>query len=161
VVERTTRFTLLIHLPREEGFGRIARTKNGPPLAGYGAIRMKEALSATMTTLPVQLRRSLTWDRGKELSQHAAFKVETGIPVYFADPHSPWQRGSNENTNGLLRQYFPKGTDLSRWSAEEIDAVAATLNGRWRPRKTLAWKAPAEAFNELLLDQRAGVATTP
>jgi IS30 family transposase len=159
LVERTTRFTILVHLPREEGFGRVPRTKNGPPLAGYGALRMKDALAATMTSLPEQLRRSLTWDRGKELSAHAAFRVETGIPVYFADPRSPWQRGSNENTNGLLRQYFPKGTDLSRWSAEDIEAVAATLNGR--PRKTLGWKTPAEAFNEhLLLVQRAGVATT-
>ena len=112
LVERTTRFTMLIHLPREEGFGTIPRTKNGPALAGYGAVTMKNALASTMTTLPEQLRRSLTWDRGKELSQHAAFKVETGIPVYFADPQSPWQRGTNENTNGLLRQYFPKGTDL-------------------------------------------------
>jgi IS30 family transposase len=159
VVERTTRFTLLVHLPREEGFGIIPRTKNGPPLAGYGAVKMKEALAATMSGLPLQLRRSLTWDRGKELSQHAAFRVETGTPVYFADPHSPWQRGTNENTNGLLRQYFPKGTDLSRWSATEITAVAASLNGR--PRKSLGWKTPAEAFNEyLLLVQRAGVAST-
>ena len=113
LVERTTRFTMLIHLPREDGYGVIPRTKNGPALAGYGAVTMKNALAATMTTLPEQLRRSLTWDRGKELSAHAQFKVETGIPVYFADPHSPWQRGTNENTNGLLRQYFPKGTDLS------------------------------------------------
>ena len=127
LVERTTRFTMLIHLPREEGYGTIQRTKNGPALAGYGAVTMKDALAAKMTTLPEQLRRSLTWDRGKELSQHAAFKVETDIPVYFADPQSPWQRGSNENTNGLLRQYFPKGTDLARWSAEEIEAVATTL----------------------------------
>jgi IS30 family transposase len=98
LVERATRFTMLIHLPREEGFGVIPRTKNGPPLAGYGAITMKNALAATMTTLPEQLRRSVTWDRGKELSAHIAFRVETGVPVYFADPHSPWQRGSNENT---------------------------------------------------------------
>ena len=114
LVERTTRFTMLIHLPREDGYGIISRTKNGPALAGYGAVTMKNALATTMTTLPEQLRRSLTWDRGKELSAHAAFTVETDIPVYLADPKSPWQRGTNENTNGLLRQYFPKGTDLSR-----------------------------------------------
>ena len=159
LVERTTRFTMLIHLPREDGYGTIPRTKNGPALAGYGAVTMKDALASTMTTLPEQLRRSLTWDRGKELSQHVAFKVETGIPVYFADPQSPWQRGTNENTNGLLRQYFPKGTDLSRWSADEIEAVAAALNSR--PRKTLGWKTPAEALNEYLLSsQQTGVATT-
>jgi len=158
LVERTTRFTMLIHLPREDGYGIIPRTKNGPALAGYGAVTMKNALAATITTLPEQLRRSLTWDRGKELSQHAQFKIETGVPVYFADPQSPWQRGTNEN-NGLLRQYFPKGTDLSRWSAEEIEAVATALNDR--PRKTLGWKTPAEALNEhLLLAQQAGVATT-
>jgi len=92
------------------------------------------------------------------MSAHAAFKVQTGIPVYFADPQSPWQRGTNENTNGLLRQYFPKGTDLSRWSAKEIEAVAAALNSR--PRKTLGWKTPAEAFDEHLLSiPQAGVAT--
>jgi hypothetical protein len=96
----------------------------------------------------------LTWDRGKELSAHAAFKVETAIPVYFADPHSPWQRGTNENTNGLLRQYFPKGTDLSRWNAEEIEAVADTLNSR--PRKTLGWKTPAEALDEYLQSAQQG-----
>ena len=159
LVERTTRFTMLIHLPREDGYGVVPRTKNGPALAGYGAITMKNALASTMTTLPEQLRRSLTWDRGKELSAHAAFKVETGIPVYFADPQSPWQRGTNENTNGLLRQYFPKGTDLSRWTAEEIEAVATALNGR--PRKTLGWKTPAEALDEHLRSlQQGGVATT-
>jgi IS30 family transposase len=158
VVERTTRFTVLIHLPREEGYRHKHTVKNGPALAGYGAVTMKEALAAKMTTLPEQLLRSLTWDRGKELSQHAAFKVETGIPVYFADPRSPWQRGSNENTNGLLRQYFPKGTDLSRWNAEEIDAVADILNSR--PRKSLDWKTPAEAFDEHVFSlQKAGVAT--
>jgi IS30 family transposase len=150
---------MLVHLPRADGYGVIPRTKNGPPLAGYGAIAMKNALAATITTMPEQLLRSLTWDRGKELSAHAQFKVETGIPVYFADPHSPWQRGTNENTNGLLRQYFPKGTDLARWSAEEIEAVATALNSR--PRKTLGWKTPAEALNEQLLSlQQAGVAST-
>ena len=159
LVERTTRYTMLIHLPREDGYGVIARTKNGPALAGYGAITMKNALASTMTTLPEQLRRSLTWDRGKELSAHASFTVETNIPVYFADPKSPWQRGTNENTNGLLRQYFPKGTDLSRWSSDEIEAVAATINSR--PRKILGWKTPAEALDEHLRSlQQAGVATT-
>ena len=159
LVERTTRFTMLIHLPREDGYGVTTRTKNGPPLAGYGAVTMKNALTAAITTLPEQLRRSLTWDRGKELSQHAQFKIETGVSVYFADPQSPWQRGTNENTNGLLRQYFPKGTDLSRWSAEEIEAVAHTLNTR--PRKTLGWRTPAEALDQLLRSAKQGsVATT-
>jgi IS30 family transposase len=159
LVERATRFTILIHLPREDGYGTIPRAKNSPALAGYGAVTMKNALASTMTTLPEQLRRSLTWDRGKELSQHAAFKVETRIPVYFADPQSPWQRGTNENTNGLLRQYFPRGTDLARWSADELEAVAAALNSR--PRKTLDWRTPAEALNEYLQSsQQTGVATT-
>jgi IS30 family transposase len=159
VVERTTRFTLLVHLPREDGYRHKETPRNGPALAGYGAITMKNALTNTMSALPEQLAQSLTWDRGKEMSAHAQFKVETGIPVFFADPQSPWQRGTNENTNGLLRQYFPKGTDLSRWSAEEIEAVAHALNTR--PRKTLGWKTPAEAFNEhLLLLQQAGVAST-
>jgi transposase, IS30 family len=158
LVERTTRFTMLIHLPREEGYRHKHTIKNGPALAGYGAITMKDALAATITNLPEQLRRSLTWDRGKEMSAHAQFKIETGLPVFFADPHSPWQRGTNENTNGLLRQYFPKGTDLARWSAEQIDAVAATLNSR--PRKTLGWKTPAEALNEQLLSmEQTGVAS--
>lgn len=159
VVERTTRFTTLVHLPREEGYRHKETIKNGPALSGYGAITMKNALATTMSTLPEQMIRSLTWDRGKEMSAHAAFKVETGIPVFFADPQSPWQRGTNENTNGLLRQYFPKGTDLSRWSADELQAVANALNTR--PRKTLGWKTPAEAFNEQLLSvQLAGVAST-
>jgi IS30 family transposase len=158
LVERTTRFTMLVHLPREEGYRHKERIKNGPALAGYGAVTMKNALALAMSTLPEQLRRSLTWDRGKELSQHAAFKVETGIPVFFADPQSPWQRGSNENTNGLLRQYFPKGTDLSRWNAEDIGAVAVALNSR--PRKILGWKTPAEALNDHLISiQQAGVAS--
>ena len=158
LVERTTRLTMLVHLPREQGYRHKATPKNGPALAGYGAITMKDALATTMTTLPEVMRRSLTWDRGKELSAHARFKVETGIPVFFADPNSPWQRGTNENTNGLLRQYFPKGTDLSRWSAEDLAAVAATINNR--PREVLGWKTPAEVFDEHLRSlQQAGVAT--
>ena len=149
LVERTTRFTLLLHLPRQEGWGVEPRVKNGPALAGMGAEAMRDAIAAQIATMPEQLRRSLTWDRGKELAQHAQLRIDTGLVVYFADPHSPWQRGTNENTNGLLRQYFPKGTDLSRWSAEDIAAVAATLNER--PRKTLGWKTPAEALNDYLL----------
>ena len=135
---------MLVHLPREEGYRHKETPRNGPALAGYGAITMKNALTNTMSALPEQLARSLTWDRGKEMSAHAQFKVETGIPVFFADPQSPWQRGTNENTNGLLRQYFPKGTDLSRWSAEEIEAVAHALNTR--PRKTLGWKTPGRGL---------------
>jgi IS30 family transposase len=158
LVERTSRLTVLVHLPREQGYRHKATPKNGPALAGYGAITMKNALTSTMSTLPELMRRSLTWDRGKELSAHAQFKVETGIPVFFADPNSPWQRGTNENTNGLLRQYFPKGTDLSRWSADDLAAVAATLNNR--PRQVLGWKTPAEVFDEHLLSlQQVGVAT--
>nr|WP_193667309.1 IS30 family transposase [Nocardioides salarius] len=159
VVDRTTRFTMLVHLPREVGYRHKETPRNGPALAGYGAITMKNALTNTMSTLPAQLARSLTWDRGKEMSAHARFTVETDIPVFFADPQSPWQRGTNENTNGLLRQYFPKGTDLARWSADELEAVAHALNTR--PRKTLDWKTPSEAFNEhLQLLQQAGVAWT-
>ncbi len=158
VVERTTRFTMLVHLPRMEGYGIEPRVKNGPALAGYGAEAMRDALASRFTTMPEQLRRSLTWDRGKELAQHSQLKIDTGLAIYFADPHSPWQRGTNENTNGLLRQYFPKGTDLSRWSRDEVEAVAAALNAR--PRKTLGWKTPAEALDEHLRSvQQAGVAT--
>jgi transposase, IS30 family len=149
LVERSTRFTILLHLPRAEGWGIEPRVKNGPALGGYGAETMRAAIAAQMTSMPEQLRRSLTWDRGKELAQHAQLRIETGIAVYFADPQSPWQRATNENTNGLLRQYFPKGTDLSRWSADDIQAVAAALNSR--PRKSLGYKTPAEALNEHLL----------
>jgi IS30 family transposase len=159
LVERTSRFTMLVHLPREAGYGQIARTKNGPPLAGYGAVTMANALKKVVTKLPTRLWQSLTWDRGKELSDHARFTVESGVQVFFADPHSPWQRGTNENTNGLLRQYFPKGTDLSRWNDQEIQAVALTLNNR--PRKTLGWKTPAEALNAYLESaNQPSVATT-
>ncbi|BAQ81415.1 integrase catalytic subunit [Pseudomonas sp. St29] len=113
LVERSTRFTMLVHLPREKGYGLIPRTENGRALAGYGAVSMANALKK-VTDLPIELWRSLTWDRGKELSDHARCTIESGVKVFFADPHSPCQRGKNQNTNGLLRQYFPKGTDLSR-----------------------------------------------
>lgn len=159
LVERSSRFIMLVHLPREEGYGLIPRTKNGPALAGYGAVTMANALKKAVADLPVQLWRSLTWDRGKELSDHVRFTIESGVKVFFADPHSPWQRGTNENTNGLLRQYFPKGTDLSRWSDQEIRAVAQTLNTR--PRKTLGWKTPAEVLTVHLQSiHQTGVATT-
>ena len=160
LVERTTRYTKLVHLPREDGYRHKHTPKNGPALAGYGAVTMKNALAADHVHAAQKASADrLTWDRGKELSAHATFKVETGIPVFFADPHSPWQRGTNENTNGLLRQYFPKGTDLSRWDAEEIEAVEAAINAR--PRKILGWKTPAEALDEHLRSlQAAGVAST-
>lgn len=159
LVERSTRFTMLVHLPREKGYRLIPRTKNGPALTGYEAVSMANALKKTVTDLPIELWRSLTWDRGKELSDHARFTIESGVKVFFADPNSPWQRGTNENTNGLLRQYFPKDTDLSRWNAHEIQAVANVLN--MSPRKTLVWKTPAEALNEHLKSvQQSSVATT-
>jgi len=132
LVERSTRFVLLLHLPH-----------------GRGAEQVREAMTAKITTLPAALRRSITWDQGPEMAQHARFSVDTGIPVYFCDPHSPWQRGSNENTNGLLRQYFPKGTDLSVHDQAALDAAADSLNGR--PRETLGWMTPSEKLNEVLV----------
>lgn len=159
VVERTTGFTTLVHLPREDGWREQPIVKNGPALSGYGALSMNRALAVAMNTIPAELKRSLTWDRGKEMSAHAQFAIDTGLTVYFADPHSPWQRGTNENTNGLLRQYFPKGTDLSRWTPDDLAAVAHALNTR--PRKRLGWRTPAEALDEHLhLLQTGGVATT-
>jgi IS30 family transposase len=158
LVERTTRFTMLLHLPRMPGHGDGERVKNGPALAGHGAEAVCGSIERAIKTLPEQLRGTLTWDQGAELSQHAQLRIATGVQVYFCDPHSPWQRGTNENTNGLLRQYFPKGTDLSAHSAAALAAVAATLNGR--PRKTLGWRTPAEAFDALLRAAQAGVATT-
>ena len=112
LVERTTRFTMLLHLPRMADHGSTPRVKNGPALAGHGAEAVRDAIVRTIVTLPEELRRSLTWDQGVEMAQHVHLKVDAGVQVYFCDPHSPWQRGTNENTNGLLRQYFPKGTDL-------------------------------------------------
>lgn len=148
LVERTSRFTMLLHLPPMDGHGEQPRVKNGPPLAGHGAEAVRDAIAATIGTLPDQLRRSLTWDQGAEMAQHVQVRMDTGLAIYFCDPHSPWQRGTNENTNGLLRQYFPKGTDLSRHRPDDLAAVAAALNGR--PRKTLGWKTPAETLDELL-----------
>ena len=159
LVERTTRFTMLLHLPPLPGHGQQPRDKHGPALAGHGAEAVRDEITRTMRSLPVQLRRSLTWDQGAEMSQHAQLTIDTGLQVYFCDPQSPWQRGTNENTNGLLRQYFPKGTDLSAHRPSDLQAVAFALNTR--PRKTLGWRTPAEAFNEVLLSQqRSSVATT-
>jgi IS30 family transposase len=154
LVERTTRFTMLLHLPRMADHGCGARVKNGPALAGHGAEAVRDAITRTITTLPEQLRRSLTWDQGAEMTQHARLRIDTGVQVYFCDPQSPWQRGTNENTNGLLRQYFPKGTDLNMHSADDLAAVVTALNAR--PRKTLGWRTPAETFDELLRTDHTG-----
>ncbi|MCA1701023.1 MAG: IS30 family transposase [Actinobacteria bacterium] len=147
LVERSSRFTMLLHLPPMDG-GDGPRVKNGPALTGHGAEAVRDAIADVITTLPEQLRRSLTWDQGAEMAQHAQLRIDTGLQVYFCDPQSPWQRGTNENTNGLLRQYFPKGTDLARHSPDDLAAVAAALNAR--PRKTLGWRTPAEVLNEHL-----------
>ena len=124
----------------------------------HTAATVAAAITTTFATLPQQLRRSLTWDQGKEMSLHVQVATATGMPVFFADPHSPWQRGTNENTNGLIREYFPKGTDLSIHDPEELAYVAAEINGR--PRKRLNWETPAEAFQRLL-SETASVANTP
>lgn len=131
LVERSTRYVMLGHLP-----------------GGHTAEEVRDVLVPLIQTLPGHLRGSLTWDQGCEMAAHKQFTVATGVPVYFCDPHSPWQRGSNENTNGLLRQYFPKSTDLSVHSAADLEHVAHQLNGR--PRKTLGWKTPAERLHDLL-----------
>lgn len=158
LVERTTRFTLLLHLPPMAGHGGPWE-KNGPALAGHGATAVREAITRAIRTLPAALRRSLTWDQGSEMAEHVQLRPATDLAIYFCDPHSPWQRATNENTNGLLRQYFPKGTDLSAHSATTLAAVALTLNTR--PRKTLGWRTPAEALDELLrFAQTSPVATT-
>ncbi len=131
LVERSTRYVMLGHLPGE-----------------HTAEAVRDVLVTLIGTLPEHLRGSLTWDQGAEMAAHKAFRVATGVPVYFCDPASPWQRGSNENTNGLLRQYFPKGTDLSIHGLEDLEHVAQKLNSR--PRKTLGWDTPAERLLELV-----------
>jgi transposase, IS30 family len=142
LVERSTRFLMLLHLPTD-----------------HGAEAVRDAIVAQINTLPAALRRSLTWDQGIELARHTEITFAADLPIYFCDPHSPWQRGTNENTNGLLRQYFPKGSDLSPHDASHLEFIAAKLNGR--PRKTLGFKTPAEVLAQLLSeDQMTGVATT-
>nr|WP_143467152.1 IS30 family transposase [Lentzea kentuckyensis] len=140
LVERSTRFCLLLHL------------------TGRDAATVHDAMIEAITALPAALRQSLTWDQGQEMARHKDIAIATGLDIYFCDPHSPWQRGTNENTNGLLRQYFPKGTDLSIHSREHLEFVAAELNDR--PRETLGWKTPAEALHELLFPPTPRVATT-
>jgi IS30 family transposase len=141
LVERSTRFCLLLHLP-----------------AGKDATAVADAMITTIRTLPTHLRRSLTWDQGTEMAHHARVTLATDLDIYFCDPHSPWQRGTNENTNGLLRQYFPKGTDLSVHTPEHLTHVAAELNAR--PRKTLHWRTPAETLNTLLSPTEPVATTT-
>jgi IS30 family transposase len=131
LVERASRFVMLVALP-----------------GGHGADSVADALSQVVTTLPDRLRRSLTWDQGKEMAEHARFSIATGVPVYFCDPHSPWQRGSNENTNGLLRQYLPRRTDFTAVTQSDLDRIAAELNDR--PRQTLKWRTPCQALDEAL-----------
>ena len=142
LVERTSRAVKLVHLPN-----------------GKDAVTVADAIVATISDWPVSLRKSITWDQGSELAAHQRITMAAGARVYFCDPHSPWQRGTNENTNGLLRQYFPKGTDLSGYTRADLDAVEIHLNGR--PRKSLGWRTPAEVLAELLsAPQTSSVANT-
>ena len=143
LVERSSRYVMLLHLPD-----------------GHTADQVRDAMIPTIQSLPEHLRRSLTWDQGTELARHKDITLATDLAIYFCEPHKPWQRGSNENTNGLLRQYFPKSTDLNAHTPERLLEVAAELNGR--PRKTLNYRTPAEAFQELLSKpKQPPVATTP
>src|SRR5690606_16357471 len=139
LVERTTRFVMLLHLPGD-----------------HTALTVQEAMTAAMADLPHTLRKTLTWDQGIEMTNHVQIAAATELAIYSCAPHSPWQRGTNDNTNGLLRQYFPKGTDLSLWGPGYLDKVAAELNNR--PRKTLGWRTPAETLNALLSDPTTHVA---
>jgi IS30 family transposase len=141
LVERTTGFVVLLHLPGD-----------------HTAATLADAISAKIPEIPEILRRSLTWDQGSEMALHTKITEATGLPIYFCDPHTPWQRGTNENTNGLLRQYFPKGTDLSFYGPGWLDQVAAELNAR--PRKRLTWRTPAEELDRLLSDPSTFVAAT-
>ena len=131
LVERQTRYVMLLHLP-----------------VNHEAVEVQRAMEKAIASMPAELFRTLTWDRGKEMTRHKEIKVSTGVQVYFCDPHSPWQRGSNENTNGLLRQFLPKGTDLSKHSAQDLARIAALLNDR--PRKTLGYLKPSEKLAELI-----------
>lgn len=142
LVERTTRFIMLLHLPGD-----------------HGADAVEQAMATAMSTLPDTLRKTLTWDQGKEMANHASIAHATGLDIYFCDPHSPWQRGTNENTNGLLRQYFPKGTDLSAHDLAHLEHVAQELNNR--PRKTLGWRTPAQALDELLSNPPIPIGVAP
>jgi IS30 family transposase len=141
LVERSTRYCLLLHLP-----------------GGHDAAAVRDQMITTIQGLPQMLRRSMTWDQGREMLRHADITLATGLQIYFCDPHSPWQRGSNENTNGLLRQYFPKHTSLARYTRADLDAAALELNDR--PRQTLGWASPAQALTQLLSAQHDHVATT-
>lgn len=150
---------MLLHLPRMKRHGLDKSVKCGPALAGHGAEAVRNAISETIMDLPAYLCRSLTWDQGAEMAQHAQLRIDTGLDIYFCDSQGPWQRGSNENTNGLLRQYFPMGTDLTQHGADKLRAVAHALNSR--PRKTLGWRSPAEALDGLLESNMIeGVAAT-
>jgi IS30 family transposase len=131
LVERSTRYVMLLHLPGD-----------------HTAETVRTAMTAKIKTLPEHLVRSITWDQGSEMAQHVTFTVDTGVDIYFCDPHAPWQRGSNENTNGLLRQWMPKGTDLSVFSAADLDVIAYKLNNR--PRQTLGWVKPSQALAQLV-----------
>jgi hypothetical protein len=137
-----------LHLPREKGYGLVPRTKNGRELAGCGSVAMTIARKDTEKTLPARIWRTLAWDRGKGLSDHARFSSESGVKVYFAAPRSPWQSGTNESTNGPLRQDFSNSLDLSRWTDHEIQSVAHAPHNR--PRKALCYRTPAEAWTEYL-----------
>jgi IS30 family transposase len=140
LVERTSRYLMLVRIPYDRTAERVAAL-----------------LARKMETLPEFLRNSITWDQGKEMAEHANFTVKTGVDIYFCDPHAPWQRGSNENTNGLVRQYLPKGTDLSGHTQAELDAIADELNDR--PRETLGWLKPTEVLNEFLVEAGGALST--